>query len=62
MIIIDNIFLHLINQEKFSENSKIFKSLENILNEIIDQTKYETIIVPYKRDFSEDAFVIIKLK
>jgi predicted O-methyltransferase YrrM len=62
MIVLDNIFLHLLNPSRFPENSKIFKSLEKILNEIQKKEKYETIIVPYKRDLSEDAFALVKLK
>jgi caffeoyl-CoA O-methyltransferase len=61
LIIIDNIFLHLLKPEKFKEDSKISIELEKILKEIIKRDKYHTFIIPYKRNFSEDALAVIKL-
>jgi predicted O-methyltransferase YrrM len=60
LIIIDNIFLHLKNNEKFSKNSKIYQSLELTIEKI--KNEYDSIVIPYKRDDSEDALCLAKLR
>jgi predicted O-methyltransferase YrrM len=49
-IVIDNIFIHRV-QEKFSDpTNKIHQTIEALLLEIQDESKFNTLIIPYERD------------
>jgi predicted O-methyltransferase YrrM len=58
-IIFDNIFLHKIKE--YEKQSKIFQTLEYILEETLNKNIYSSIIVPYEREKSSDAFLLVKI-